>query len=911
MPVTFPIMLDGSTAAATPTENNVVTRSGKNTKINALEYDNSMITLREAVNDLHDKKATQADLDAVQADALLKLQAMTEAEVFARAAINRDRYAGNGWIDWGNYNTTCSLIQNGLWAYTGTANTIFLGRDKTNVGGESKSNFPYVNVNGNILYLKHINEAGGYNNAILLPPAPATADILEREDLVFLESWHEKIADKDIAYPYGNVQCLATIDPSTGLATVDGSFPGYGTYSLFGNWQASGDLIGKGLVWSTMSVSDKQKFISDPRNNVYLSADGTWMQVRYRIRVIQGLGPDWFNVSNTNNHLMYGSFTDYVHPKGAKTSITDDLGATGGGAGLFVKRTQDGLFLKPDIGAWVATSDFIHASDSFGYKGLCFSLPICLVPRLNQGAYHWPLNTNGAANVRKSTGGAYDFYYSDLTISTTEEAFDLPYRAATGDIASGLSGRPDGKFYDAIDAGDIKDLRTSAHKVTDLGRFREREFNRLEACEIRGWEKQFGISAIYDFHGEYVNTSDGYLSASMRAVAEIGDYVFNRTDGLWFYVYNAGATNIRPLIGRPPSTVYSSTATGGTRDWLLFKPKFSAASKTLLQCDIIGSPANYYRGHYDFISSNTNTSETLNTGDVVLIVTGTTSGTVGHFYKRLGSNLAAGQNLFTISSYGDSAYWEDLGTDREDSWFKNKLPGTPLLVGEKGEDYIPDGTSKTFKMSHKVKSLKKVLLSTDYGETWSDDTAWWDSIEGPSNSRVISPPSPRVFLVFYETEADPFEIANNAKVLSIGNVWAGNHNLANYGNCMLSNLIGKVATNALSPTNKQGFPAYGYRLSVNGLLTPAADYYPQHRAITLAASSSPAVKVLYYLTSENGKLYLQLLFCEMIYDVSSGWGDDGKFPVIDGVGTSADDNGNLRLVGQKRIELQNFYSEAA
>ena len=860
MPVTFPIMLDGSTAAATPTENNVVTRSGKNTKINALEYDNSMISLREAVNDLHDKKAAQADLEAVQADALLKLQAMTEAESMALAAVNRDRYV-SGFIEWGNYNTTCDLIQNGLWAYTGTANSIFLGRDKTNVGGESKSNFPYVNMRGNVLYLKYINESGGYSNAILLPPAPATADILKRDDFVFLRMRHENVSDKDFAYPYGNSQSLVAIDPTTGLATVNGNFTGYNTYSLFGSWQSPGGLVGRGLVWSAMSDSNKKKFISEPKNNVYLSKDLEFKQVIYSTQVIPLIG---------SGHTL-------------ETAMAE--------AGY----TQDSI----DKGLWVS--------------GDYYAIPICLVPRLNQGAYHYPLNTNGSRGWRSTVtpGVIRKWYLSDATKPTVvSDCFNFTADlngASTygGSIAEGYSGRPGDKLYDAIYESDVKDLRVSAHKITDFSRCRDREFQRLNNSEIRGWDTGKSISATsYTGVTTAIWQASGVWNVSLSPATGLSPktrvLVKDGGNGWWVGVMLTAGT-VQSINGQSWAGFDRSTSTSYTVRST--DEEHGAKSKTLLRCDIIGDPENYYRGYYDYLSSSG--VQTFTSGDVVKVdeITINEYADVGHFYlcRYSGSTY----DLAAVN-YKNETNWEDLGTDREDSWFTNKIPGTPLLVGKNGENLIPDGTAKTFKLSRKANSAPVAIIYTaDGGATYSNVvTSWvnsfWNSTTNSLEAAAIN--SAAAVLVFYLSEADPFEAANNANVLSRGDVWAGNFNQTKF----ISDLIGKVAVGTSNPIELRT-PLKTWAMNGDKLLTVASGA-PTHELLSLPATD-PAVKVHDYLTSENGKAYLQLLFKEMIHNGTS-WGDDGKFNVIDGVSTITDDNGNSVLIGQKRVELPYFIGDA-
>ena len=99
-------------------------------------------------------------------------------------------------------------------------------------------------------------------------------------------AWHEDISEKNFVYPLGNVQYLGgNTDGLTGIS--NGAFTGFETYSLFGNFQASSALIGKGYVWSTLTEAQKKAFIANPENNCYLDGDKI-IQVRYRVRVVQG-----------------------------------------------------------------------------------------------------------------------------------------------------------------------------------------------------------------------------------------------------------------------------------------------------------------------------------------------------------------------------------------------------------------------------------------------------------------------------------------------------------------------------------------------------------------------------------------------------------------------------------------------
>ena len=170
-----------------------------------------------------------------------------------------------------------------------------------------------------ILYLQGITGFDGEVHSVSLLPVTESV-VTSRQDLVFLESFHEKISDKDVVYPLGNVQYGATSWESISLST---SVVAQG-YSAFGEWDTS--TTGRGVVWSTLSEANKAKFIKDPENNIYLE-DGELIQVRYRVRVIEGLGDEWLNVDTQSSASYAVLYTGqgYVKPKGKLTNLTADL----------------------------------------------------------------------------------------------------------------------------------------------------------------------------------------------------------------------------------------------------------------------------------------------------------------------------------------------------------------------------------------------------------------------------------------------------------------------------------------------------------------------------------------------------------------------------------------------------------
>lgn len=62
MAVSFPITIDGSAGSATPSEYDLTTRAGKGARITATEYDDTIITIREALNDLDGRVGGSLDI---------------------------------------------------------------------------------------------------------------------------------------------------------------------------------------------------------------------------------------------------------------------------------------------------------------------------------------------------------------------------------------------------------------------------------------------------------------------------------------------------------------------------------------------------------------------------------------------------------------------------------------------------------------------------------------------------------------------------------------------------------------------------------------------------------------------------------------------------------------------------------
>lgn len=846
------------------------------------------------------------------------LNLMTRAEFEALATKRRNIYAGSGFVEWGKHNGSLTLkVNEGITCAGTEANTFYMSPQSTsNMAGISKTDTPRISVNGHLLRLDA--HQGSNTNKVVFPPAPATSALLDRQDLVFLEVWHEDVSEKDFVYPFGNVQFGATSytkPDATTIATVNGAFAGFGTYSLFGNWQASSALIGKGMVWSTMTAANKQAFVSDPENNMYL--DGTKIiQVRYRIRVVEGLGSAWESGTGgldtqKYRYLAYQN-TSYIRPKGKKVSIAADLDVVSASQGLFESPnvSVNAANIGKESGVYGINTG--TTAGSLGHLDRCFALPIALVHRRNQGAYHPVWNPNGTARFWANDGTTnpkpwYDslakqpqsaadcFSFSPTTNGTSGNTAPFVY-GNSGAISQNLSwqiARPDGLFYDEINERDVKDLRNSAWKVTDQKRCLEREFNKLVAGTTRGWGKSGFLSQNLVPTGNFSTDLTGWTTA-YATMQIVGGQLQVTSDGS-VSNHTASCPDLTTTIGRRYLVRFDIVQVVSNTGMTLTMAKVVSTGLTYAYPNSVGT--------HVFIIETTGTSLRIN-----LHATTAASGTAifdNLQVHELASMPFSSKTLLACDIIGDPANYPA-------SWKTNGVAGTPLLVAEDGvTSLIPNGTSKTFKMSRKVKTFLLQLASIDNGATWTSSTTFFKSdIEGSGNGFTQSPTASQLYMIFYLTEASPFELATNAEVLSLGSVCAANNNLANMGANLNSWLMGKVPISTTGPLNLRGFDATSFSQDTTGKLVTAAANAPAHAAVTglTGASGAPAVKKLPYLTRANGKAYLQLLYKEMRHNGTS-WGDDGKFNVVDSESTATDLNAATVKIGQKRLELPFFIAD--
>ena len=674
----------------------------------------------------------------------------------------------------------------------------------------------------------HFHIAGGTHSfefsceSISVRPV-TSAPILTRQDLAFLESFHEDTSEKGILLPFGNVQYVATEWNGIPLKKLTDLGVGQG-YIAFGEWDA--DTIGYGVKISEMTFAQLSKFCADPKNNVYFdSATGKLIQVRYRIRVVEGLGDDWETPTTVtddapSNIRRMGYTTSVLNnvlkARGTLTEFTD----LGDHVNSFVvwnaaatSRTVDKI-----IGQGFIRSQ--EDADNLAYEGKCFAMPICLRQTLNQGAYHPVFNPEGTSKWWISTSGNAGNWYQ-LTSNkpnSTASCFkvnvgNLPTPVGGvcggiygGGVASSFSGRPTSfpdAYYDAIYAHQIKDLRLSARKQ-DVNKLREDAMRKAVAGEMRGWGKVPFTKALVN------------VPAANNSV--IGGVRVWRFDG---NILNLPATDI---LYETCGCVVDAT---GTPHKIWQASLASSNNQSYLYTNILGSEPNP---------------------------------------SLSACNIMVGTYL---TPQNDTLAWTDLIGSPENisKCFPNGVQGMWIPV-------VPDGTQKTVYSSRKFTKAGTRIFTGDDGATWVSSPDWVGQGGGDTVRNVLAEgllTEERVTICQYPTLSNFTEPANNSAVVGdVGDVYYTDDHRIHLGNRILPSLTNNIATHNTGGKRSGDLTVLDSGI-IGDTLVPDINYPTKHYQVPLIApqNNSPAVKVLSTITEKNGLLYPQYHGNGLKYDVGT------------------------------------------
>ena len=513
------------------------------------------------------------------------------------------------------------------------------------------------------------------------------------------------------------------------------------------------------------------------------------------------------------------------------------------------------------------------------YKtGDTYALLLGRVARRNQGAYHPLWNPEGARWVATNNGGTYGWYKSEsgaiphtnkstpFDIYPPQEAQD---RAGAYSISGYIeaadgtrSGRPDSKFYDAIYADDFTPLYYSAKNVIDRQALLFDCFNRAVA-------------------GETFSGAEGTQQTGVLLIPDLSSLVFY--SGIGSKLIPNGATANEKVLIKIESTGGATLTTGVELD-------------TLYECTSVTRDSSNIFQKFQLSRDSDNLKEWVKEGN--------TNQLRVRVYHTRPSGLtlpSARPQILAVDIIGSLDAMPQ-------EWLDEGIPGNWLAVGEEGESLIPDGTSKSFKLSRKVLDLYQILYTEDKGASWrttENNGTWGSEIKSPANAFNSALPETNCVMVFYRTSANPFELTTSAgSSLAVSDAHFNAMASSSTGSRFVSNLIGKVSTGDASTKHFYSTPLTPLSLVPDWRGFWASPQFAPEHAPTILGQSEVSVKSFFRLVPSGKSLYLYSIYKEMRHN-GTQWGDDNKFDIVDNQSTVTDLNGESCIVGQKKLET--FY----
>ena len=731
-------------------------------------------------------------------------------------------------------------------------------------------------------------------------------DSVSRQDLVFIETWHEKVNAKDIVYPYGNVQYRGS--NSDGLSDIaEGEFSGADTYSLFGNWQEAGSLVGKGYKWSELSNEDKLKFAQDKENNIYKDGENI-IQVRYRIRVIQGLGNDWGKILQDEYAMKCENIR--VAVKGAYSNNAD----------YFDRQNGFGIFRNKYIWSAFGYNEYPNKQKgeygSDGYSSLYqeLAIPVALVQRRNKGAFDPVHNPEGSGTFSD------DKMWFETTDSH-ENIRDCFTNKGNGNIESDKSGRPDGLYYNIIDERDIEDLRMSSKKINDKKEFLDNIFNKAVANTLRGKEykkefsqlitanKGFWINSLTLNKGDSFQVYTKYHPSFAHKTNldvdayEINEIVFllNENGKYLKFLITSKQSNKESLRGKILESTLTIDDFEYSGDGAYFKCKSKifinnyntkfANNKKMLCCDIIGDPRNI-QNRINYIVEE-GTSQIVNLTKEIHILNSNNNNVYRSLLKRENIELDG-------EDFDSETNWINLGDNLNkggyyQSWKSNGIFGIPMIVDDNNNCAYPSMTmSSNFDKRKLTKKYTKLLFAVvhyDNGDivkfnignvsgnnlntienghsTYSgiqNNMCLWDTSDERYNENTI-------IEIYYEAYTHFYKQTNQQNILALNDIFFRKGHWSYHGNELQQSLIKKVGTgehasndgDVMSNITIEEKSIY-YGNSSKRLTDGGWSISPTHKDIKHSAYNNNAsgIKILPYLSKAgNNKAVLNCLYKEI------------------------------------------------
>jgi hypothetical protein len=785
------------------------------------------------------------------------------------------KYAASGYVHIGQHETKNgghAIVNQGLAAYGNSSgnhnpNEIILGSGSGSTRtGDSETQYPVVNITGmetaftDVVIVKLPPPEEGkrtYNKATGEPVTHAsaaiafaaeTADIevvTDRVDMWGIEAFLNPVtASKPWIYAKGCVQSQATdiSGVATSVTTRPASF----------HAQFEGDTSGsasRDVDWFAANTFDREAMFADKTNNLYL-IEGEIYQWCIRFRTFAGHGNgDWLNVESASTALgVSGALSFDIKSTVAAQGLHDNPlnGSALTASNRYGFNSKSGELLD---GKQIENGEFgggIYTGGS-GAFGHCYFLVGGTVNRLNLGAA-CQANHKGSAKFSDSKN-----WHETIAAKVTK--LDAFTNQVGGTIASGISGRPDGKFADGITAsgqgGVARDMRLSAHDM------RTEEWQAGDASHKNGEARGIEKEVFTKFSSQTVTISTG----------------------AWYSAENGGGTVSFETSAstNPRDTTTPEFLDFDSTHWLLAG---SNGNTMFIKRVHLGNNVAYW-------PHSTNVALLYGSGDVATeFNTKFPVGTVLHIGAMKELETSVGGEFSALSVLGNPLNIT-ANPDLKDGWAGYWLGA-------------PDGINawNTFRANRTAKSMATLgkVQTDDNGVTWISSTHQWDNVNN-SPSATSAAGANRVELWNYTANAKVTKPVANAKVHQdengLGDVYVTSCSDAGLGALFAESLISKVLTGANSFTSVSNHPLTEYLL-FSGNISASINSPIRHAPIGIASTSGPAVKVLSYRVNNNGAGYIHYAATELNHD-GTDWADDGLIHLTVGHESTLTDLNNKQV----------------
>ncbi|CAM0074386.1 hypothetical protein VPH1208_0019 [Vibrio phage 1208] len=759
---------------------------------------------------------------------------MTESEARAINRINEAKYDASGFVNSGKYGA--NNINEGLYVDGVTPDTLFLGGGSS---GSSETDYAVFHIASAVMNAIH------NNNQFKFEFSPA-----EDGKRTYNKTTGESIVHPDVATAFA----LAASDVNIEVVTHRVDLPAVeyyeeeltGVQEVMDNIQSTSTTFGNTDVPTVLSTRKLSYFQQYDGQFPEVTADPDFINDRYRCVV-------WPNLTDEQKRKVAAYMGEKLFVGVNGNIINGRLGATtirglGNGDWHNIESTKGNLEFKSGIPVLSRNGNpYVQDKNNKGVftdENGCHLYVVATVPRANKGIYAEGLNEYGTAKCSDDK-----FWYESANKPTTlAECFT---GQVGGDIASGKSGHPDGIFYDGIEAGGL-------NGVIDW---------RLGAVANDSPEEAAKVEAKVE-NGTYRG-----LEKLVRTVVEKNDSTYTLTKSATATTYKQQSIVFNCGLG-------TTTATYND-DYKYVILKGDNGNVRVVERDLNGADdgmsthdaAVPYTDGYVYLTNNVNNDDLISSFNTEF-----PNGTTIDFYYVTESelNLSVSGEFNTQMVIGDPA--NILLTDAlKDGWL-----GTWCNV-------IPDGTQLWFPYSRKFvgdtsSSSARRTYTVDGGVTWIEGGLTFDST---LNAYRSAADANYVGLHSYRAFANQTKPSENKRVYNgKAGLMSVFSTMANQQSTLSETLIGKVlkssgvnlpygATNSLTDFTIID-AGYASNESLWGKLGEIAGQFPNHTKLRLGApiNDSPAIKVLPYQISNNGKGSIGYQANELTWDATKATPDD-------------------------------------